>query len=163
MWSDVPDSYHPDACAHLLHRHLMPGSPRCVLACHSFWHKSPYGGHHVTRSPTGTFSSTPRRTSSSKPALTSSCQCTATGIGLYRATGVASLSIISRKGGPDIMGSVWWVHVLNVLAAYRLFSHNSIAARFSSVAGIGRPSGSGGGPVRGVHGHGSERLHHLMQ
>ena len=53
------------------------------------------------------------------------------------------------------MGSVWWVHVLNVLAAYRLFSHDSIAARFSSVAGIGRPSGSGGGVVHGAHGHGA--------
>ena len=52
------------------------------------------------------------------------------------------------------MGSVWWIHVLNVLAAYCLFSHNSIAARFSSVAGIGRPSGSGGGVVHSVHGHG---------
>ena len=104
----------------------------------------------MTRWPTGTFSSTPRCTSSSKPALTSSCQCTATGIGLCRVTGAASLSITSRKGGPDIMGSAWWVHVLNVLAAYRLFSHDSIAFRFSSVAGIGRPLGSGG-----AHGHGA--------
>ena len=44
--------------------------------------------------------------------------------------------------------------MLNVLALYRSFSHDSIAARLSSVAGIGRPSGSGGGAVRGVHGHG---------
>ena len=52
------------------------------------------------------------------------------------------------------MGSVWWVHVLNMLAVYCLFSHDSIATQFSSVAGIGRPSGSGGVAVRGVHGHG---------
>ena len=52
------------------------------------------------------------------------------------------------------MGSVWWVHVLNVLALYRLFNHDSIAARSSSVEGIGRPSGSGGGVVRGGHGLG---------
>ena len=43
--------------------------------------------------------------------------------------------------------------MLNVLAMYRFFSHDSIAALFSSVAGICGPSGSGGGAMRGVHGH----------
>ena len=29
---------------HVPHIHLMPESPMCILACHSFWHKSPFGG-----------------------------------------------------------------------------------------------------------------------
>ena len=89
--------------------------------------------------------------------------CAVTGIGLCHATGVASLSIISRRGGPDIMGSVWWVHVLKVLATYRFFSHDSIAARFSSVAGIGRPSGVAAVLYAMCMGSGLEWLRHMMQ
>ena len=38
-----------------------------------------------------------------------------TDIGEWRATGLASLSIISFTGGPDISGSGWCSHMLNVL------------------------------------------------
>ena len=69
--------------------------------------------HHVTGVPTGTGSITPSLQSWSRPAYTCCCQWIGIGIGLCFATGLAAGSIIRRRGGPDIIGSVWCSHVLN--------------------------------------------------
>ena len=71
--------------------------------------------HHVTGSPIGTGSITPRRTSWSSPDLISSCQWSGTGRGLWWATGVASGSTINCMGGLSIMGRGWCWHMLKVL------------------------------------------------
>ena len=77
-----------------------------------FWHGFPFFlGHtttewlHVSSSPTGTGSRTPRATSSLRLAFTSSCQWSSTEIGLWWGTGSASEFTMSRIGMPSMRGS----------------------------------------------------------
>ena len=101
----------------------------------------------------GTFSRTPRRTSRSKWALTFSSQWMGTAAALCAATGFAFGSMVSRRGGPAIMGRGWWVQVLNVDPLNISRRCCSKMPLFSSVAGTGRGKGPDGGKERVGHPH----------
>lgn len=72
---------------------------------------------------------------------------------MWTVTGFASGSILSRRGGPTIMGRGWCVQTLNVEALNVDLKCCSSALLFSSVAGTGRGIGPVGGSERVGHPH----------
>ena len=79
--------------------------------------------HHVTGSPYGTRSMTPRVSSRRRSSYTHCCQCRGMLAGVWQAFGVAVGSSCISIGGPSIHGNARCGHVLNVDEEYLASNH----------------------------------------
>ena len=111
--------------------------------------------HHVTGSPYGTRSITPRASSRRRSSYTRVCQCSGTLAGVWHNFGSADGSICISTGGTSMHGGARWGHVLNVEEAYLSRNQASIRSLFSGVGRNGNADGRRGAAARWGQEHGA--------
>ena len=115
---------------------VLRGVPSCLRVITILW-------HHMTGTPAGTRSMTPRASSLIRSSCTFCCQCNGTVAGVLHTFGFAPSWMWISIGGPAMHGNARWGQVLNVEPLYCSRSHCLIRGTFSGVGGKGRDFGLG--------------------